>query len=354
MSPAVRVKVASEATVLMPSDAELLRRFATQQDQAAFAFLVRRHGPLVLGVCRRVLGHPQDAEDAFQATFLILARKAGTIRQRQSLASWLYKVAYRTALRARAGRAQRKAREHLAGEPAVIYTAQSPADDLKALLDEEVRRLPEKYRAPILLCYLQGRTNEEAARQLHCPTGTLKIRLLRARELLRRRLTRRGLALSLTLLLAALAEEASAAVPQALLHKASGAGSVSLRAQVLAEDVLRGMVRTKVKVAFAALLAVLLLAFADGLTQRAGAATTSPPMPFPARPAVPPFHLDPPGSGSESGPTLAAQEAPRQTITLPVAGAPDLCQIANTFPTRRAGGFTPTGHPAGLRRSGSW
>jgi RNA polymerase sigma factor (sigma-70 family) len=308
MSLTVCSRVVSES----PADADLLRRFAAQQDQAAFTLLVRRHGPLVLGVCRRVLGHPQDAEDAFQATFLILARKARSIRKRQSLTSWLYKVAYRTALHARAGRAQRTAREQLAGQPAAIGTTEPPDNDLKALLDEEVRRLPEKYRVPVLLCYLQGRTNEEAARQLRCPTGTLKIRLLRARELLRRRLTRRGLGLSLALLLTVLAEEARAAVPDSLLHTASQAADgfssgLSAQAVELAHAVQRGMVLTKVKVAFAVLLAVLLLAFADGLTQRARASTAALPTVSPLKPAVPPT------SNPGTEPVLAVNNARTQS-----------------------------------------
>jgi RNA polymerase sigma factor (sigma-70 family) len=262
------------------ADAELVRRFAEGRDDAAFTVLVQRHGALVLGVCRRVLGHAQDAEDAFQATFLILARKARAIRRLQSLGSWLYKVAYRTALRARANQARRKARESNACEGRAVLTFDGPHDDVGELLDEEVRRLPEKYRVPVLLCYLQGRTNEEAARQLHCPTGTLKIRLLRARELLRRRLSRRGVALSLAVLLTTCLEQARAGVPEPLLAAAARAGSpaaagISPAAVALAERILKGMVLTKVKVGFAVLLTVLLLAFADGLTQQARATTAS-------------------------------------------------------------------------------
>ena len=315
MSTAVRARDFPDGPLALQGDAALLKRFAVAQDQAAFAVLVRRHGPLVLGVCRRVLGNEQDAEDAFQAAFLVLARKAGSIRKRQSLGSWLYKVAYRTALHARAGRAQRKACEHGVRErPDPAASGQAGDEELRLLLDEEVRRLPEKYRAPVLLCYLQGQTNEEAARQLHCPTGTLKVRLLRARELLRRRLTRRGLAFSLAALLALLAEEARAAVPESLLASAAGVGAgVSGRVAELAEGTLRGMVLTKVKVAFAVLLAALLLAFADGLTQRARAATASLEKSAPAKPAVTPYRpvpgFDSPAPDPSGRPCLLADQA---------------------------------------------
>ena len=149
------------------SDSQLLQRFAGRADQAAFATLVQRHGPLVLGVCRRILQHDQDTEDAFQATFVVLARKAGGISNHQSLASWLYKVAYRIALRARSD----KARRHLVENQAPPRAMDTDLGDvvqreLQQILGEEVQRLPEKYRAPILLCYLQGQTNEEAAAEL--------------------------------------------------------------------------------------------------------------------------------------------------------------------------------------------
>src|SRR5262249_6174340 len=153
-------------------DGQLLQRYVHSQDETAFAALVTRHGPLVLGVCRRVLRHQQDTEDAFQATFVVLARKARSICKQASLASWLFKVAYRIALRARAATAGRRLREQqavvarLGDRPA----APSPLGEvvlaeLRRVLDEEVQRLPEKYRTPILLCYLEGQTNEKAAEQ---------------------------------------------------------------------------------------------------------------------------------------------------------------------------------------------
>src|SRR5262249_34111246 len=160
------------------TDRQLLQRFASGHDETAFTALVGRHGPMVLGVCRRVLHSIHDAEDAFQATFLVLARKAGSVRQPDALGNWLYGVAYRTALEARTRAAKRRAREReLAEEPPVEPGGAIDWSDLRAVLDGEVNRLPDKYRSPFVLCYLEGRTNEEAARLLRCPKGTILSRL---------------------------------------------------------------------------------------------------------------------------------------------------------------------------------
>jgi RNA polymerase sigma factor (sigma-70 family) len=194
------------------SDARLLEIYLGERDAGAFAVLVERHGTRVLRVCRQVLGRTPDAEDAFQATFLLLARKAGAIRKRDSLGPWLHGVAHRLAVRARAQAARRRAAEHRAP----LRTAEAPAeadvdiDELRRVLHEEIDRLPEPLRAPILLCYLDGRTNDEAARRLGCPPSTLKERLARGRERLRVRLARRGLALTALLLILLLADRAPA------------------------------------------------------------------------------------------------------------------------------------------------
>jgi RNA polymerase sigma factor (sigma-70 family) len=201
------------------SDARLLQQFVAQRDEAAFATLLERHGPLVLGVCRHVLGNTHDTEDAFQATFLILARKAASIRRQQSLAAWLHRVAANVSRTARANASRRRAHERQAALLAQPTPAGDEAfPDWRPLLHEEVDRLPEKYRVPIVLCYLEGQTHDQAARQLGWPLGTVKGRLARARHLLRARLARRGLTLSAGALGAALAQgPAPAAVPAALL-----------------------------------------------------------------------------------------------------------------------------------------
>jgi RNA polymerase sigma factor (sigma-70 family) len=200
------------------TDAQLLRRFRARGEEAAFALLLQRHGPMVLGVCRRLLRQEQDAEDAFQATFLVLARNAAAIRARDSLSSWLYGVARRVALRARGQAAARQARERQATtRPGADPGDEAGRRELRALLDEEVGRLPPKYRAAVVLCDLQGKTHEEAAGQLGWPKSTLTSRLARARELLRQRLEGRGLAAGGALLAAALAEGAAAPVHARLL-----------------------------------------------------------------------------------------------------------------------------------------
>jgi RNA polymerase sigma-70 factor (ECF subfamily) len=177
------------------SDAQLLDRFIEQRDEAAFETLVRRHGSMVLGVCRRVLRDQHNAEDAFQATFLVLARKALSIRRRDLLGSWLFGVAFQTARRARAAVARRSAHEKQMTQLPEPQAPESKLDpDSCAVLDYELSRLPEKYRLPIILCDLQGKGYAEAARQLGWPPGTLSGRLSRARRLLARRLASRGLA----------------------------------------------------------------------------------------------------------------------------------------------------------------
>ena len=175
-----------------PSDEQLLHRFVRLGDQGAFTALVRRHGAMVLGVCRRVLRHAQDAEDAFQATFLVLVHKAATLAQPNLLAAWLHGVAYRTALHARGRAVLRGQREREAAFMSPVGTEPDRTwDDLREQLDAELQRLPECYRAPLVMCYLEGKTNVEAARLLGWPPGSMSARLNRARELLRDRLTER-------------------------------------------------------------------------------------------------------------------------------------------------------------------
>jgi RNA polymerase sigma factor (sigma-70 family) len=265
------------------SDDQLLERFVNRGDGAAFEAIVRRHGPLVLGVCRRVLRHRHDAEDAFQAVFLVLARKAGAIASPELLANWLYGVAYNTARKAGAAAARRRRRERQVAEmPEPEVPPPDVSGDLSPLLDEELQRLPDKYRIPVVLCDLQGKTRKEAARQLGWPEGTLSGRLSRARLLLAGRLTRRGVALSAGALAAALGGGAAvAAVPPAVLTGAVRAATLSAAGQAvgvlsprivaLAEGVLQAMSTPKLTPVTGLLLGVVLLATAaGGLGLRAG------------------------------------------------------------------------------------
>jgi RNA polymerase sigma factor (sigma-70 family) len=192
---------------------QFLRGAATGSDDA-FRVLVGRHGPMVLGVCRLVLDQEVDAEDAFQATFLILAQKVGSIRNRAILAAWLHEVAYRTAVKARVSMVRRRflERQSVSMLPSQFEPDRQHQDaawnELRPVLHDEVRRLPNKYRIPVILSYLEGKTNEEVADILHWPVATVKGRLSRARVLLRSRLTRRGMALSAAFLVTALADGA--------------------------------------------------------------------------------------------------------------------------------------------------
>jgi RNA polymerase sigma factor (sigma-70 family) len=262
-------------------DAELLERFAARRDEAAFAALVRRHGPMVLAACRRVLGNHADAEDAFQATFLVLVRKAGSIKRRAALAGWLHEVALRVALRARERACTRRLHEQRVPDmPRKDFLSTVVWRDLQPVLDEEVQGLPDACREAFVLCYLEGKTYEQAAAQLRCRPGTISRRLARARELLRVRLTRRGLVLPAGVLAAALSQQAApAAVPAALIASTvktalrAAAGSIPARLAALAEGGLQAMTASKTKVALALLLAAgLLCASAAALAHSAPAA----------------------------------------------------------------------------------
>ena len=267
------------------ADGQLLTRFIDGHDEAAFAALVRRHGPMVLGVCKRLLGHEQDAEDAFQATFLVLAKKAASVARREAVASFLYGVAYRTALGARARAARRRATERQVEEMPHPEVAPAEAQDWRPLLDRELSRLPEKYRAAVVLCDLEGKTRREAARLLGLPEGTLSTRLATARRMLARRLTQAGLTLSGGALAAALAEGASAAVPAplavttaraAVLVSAGQLAAVATPVAVLTRGVLRAMFLTKLKVAVGAVLLAAALG-AGGLAYHAQGARAAQP-----------------------------------------------------------------------------
>ncbi len=187
-------RVFGRGTVSGLSEGQLLARFVGERDEVAFEAIVSRHGPMVLGICRRLLGDPNDVEDAFQATFLVLVRRAGSLRDRDLLASWLYGVAVRVATRCRRDRWRRQARENQGKveDVAELDPDEAGLGELRTVLDAEVDRLPERFRTPIVLCYFEGLTHDQAAERLGCPVGTIRSRMAKARELLRSRLARRG------------------------------------------------------------------------------------------------------------------------------------------------------------------
>jgi RNA polymerase sigma factor (sigma-70 family) len=244
-------------------DGALLECFVRGRDDGAFEALLRRHGPMVLGVCRRVLGNEADAEDAFQATFLVLVRKAATIRPRGLVGNWLFGVARNTAKKAKAMSERRRVRER---EAATRRTDGPPDDDheLQRILDEELAALPEKYRVPIVLCDLEGKPLKEAAALLGAPVGTVGTRLARGRRLLAGRLARRGVTVTGSLLAAALAEGAVPARLLASTIQAAGAlaagpaaaGAVSTNVAALTAGVMKTMLLSKLKVATALLVVV--------------------------------------------------------------------------------------------------
>jgi RNA polymerase sigma factor (sigma-70 family) len=271
-------------------DQDFLRRVAAGRDEAAFEVLLQRHGPMVLRVCRNVLRDPHAAEDAFQATFIILFRKASSVRKLRSVGSWLYKVAYRTALRARAAAARRKLREAHGTAPA----AADPLDDvtwreLQTILHDELQRLAEKYRAPVVLCCLEGRSRDEAAAQLGWSLGALKGRLERGRELLRARLVRRCVTLSAAVGATLLSEgAANAAVPAALAEttvraalafSVGTAGVVSAEVTTLARGMIRAMFLNRLKVVVASLLVAGIVLAGAGTAAREVLAAKPPAVP---------------------------------------------------------------------------
>ncbi|HEY7428790.1 MAG TPA: sigma-70 family RNA polymerase sigma factor [Gemmataceae bacterium] len=267
------------------TDGQLLARFVEQRDNAAVAALVRRHGPMVWGLCQRVLRNHHDAEDAFQATFLVLARRAAVIAPREMVVNWLYGVAFRTALKARATLAKRRTRERqVMTMPEIAREPQDLRHDLQAVLDQELNRLPDKYRVAIVLCDLEGKSRTEAARQLGVPSGTVAARLTRGRALLGKRLARHGLAVSGAALAAVLsAQAASACRPSSLMSstikaltalstgQAASTGLVSAPVAALTEGMVKTMFLSKVKIATGIVLALTVSA-AGGLLYQTQAA----------------------------------------------------------------------------------
>ena len=294
------------------------KRFVQQHDEAAFVALVDRHGPMVLGVCRRVLRDPHDAEDAFQATFLVLAHKARSIGRPQAVASWLHCTAQRTALRARFQRSRHRAQESVLDElPAPETTEDLAWHELRPALDEEVNRLPRKYRDAVVLCYFQEKTYADVAKILGLAAGTVSSRLARARDILRKRLLRRGLTLSSSLLVGILSQQAlSAAVPGALrdattraaLRLAAGQAVLVVASPAVAnltEGVLKAMFLTKLKIGMVLLLAAVcagsaVLTYAGAAGDRQGSGQAEKSARRPRRPAAATWAV---GKRRRNGPT---------------------------------------------------
>jgi RNA polymerase sigma factor (sigma-70 family) len=303
------------------SDAQLLDRFLAgggEAAEAAFQALVTRHGRMILGVCGNILRDPEDVQDAFQATFLVLASRARAIRRHNALAGWLLAVARRVALRSRADLARRRVHERRAAETKADHEA-SPAESWPEL-HEEIDRLPERYREPVVLCYLEGLSTEAAAMRLGCPKGTVLSRLSRARDRLRGRLLRRGLPLGAGMLPLVLSPEATqAAIPPKLLAETVGAslrfseqpatagGLASTTAVTLARGVILAMMITKTKILAAAVLTGVLTfgALHTFARQQGGAGV-------PRKPAAAE------AKGDERGAALLRSEAARRAFEMTV------------------------------------
>jgi RNA polymerase sigma factor (sigma-70 family) len=270
------------------TDGQLLARFVATRDEACFAALVRRHGPMVLGVCRRVLHDLHDAEDAFQATFLVLARKAASLVVGESLGCWLYGVAYRTAVQARGLGARRRSRERPMNDMPHPEVMPAEVHDWLPLLDRELSLLPEKYRTAIVLCDLEGRTRKEAARLLKVPEGTLSSRLASGRQLLAKRLARCGVTLSGGALAVALSQGASASVSAILVSSTTRAAVLVAAGQMvgatpallLMKGVMKAMLLKKLRMVVGAVMVLVALG-AVGFGYQAGgwsgAAQAAPP-----------------------------------------------------------------------------
>jgi RNA polymerase sigma factor (sigma-70 family) len=261
-------KVAAVQTSRGVSDRKLLERFVGAHDEASFTVLIERHGPMVLGVCRRALANFHDAEDACQATFLVLARRAASVRKKASLSSWLHGVASRVAAKLTRDYARRKSRERGVDAPAPKDPAAEVSwREVQTILDEELQRLPDRYRAPLILCYLECMTRDEAAQQLSLSPGSLHGRLERARDLLRQRLAKRGLTLSAVMSSAAVGESVAQAALAPTFVVSSTKAALLLAARqpltesviathvlALTQEVVKTMCLTKLKLGTAAVL----------------------------------------------------------------------------------------------------
>jgi RNA polymerase sigma factor (sigma-70 family) len=320
----------ADADCTTTTDRDLLRRFARDKDEAAFAMLVHRHGPMVLGACRRVLGNPADAEDACQATFVVLARKAAA-RWQPSVATWLYVTARRVALNARTARARRARHEGRARtKPPANPLGEITGEELLAILDEELGRLPQRYQAPVVLCCLEGQTRDEAARQLGVPAATLKGQLERGRRRLQGALARRGVSLGAGLL-ALMATSRVAASPSRFVEaiRAAVGGKVSPTIAALADRVtVNGLLKKS--------LAIVALVGVAALGLGLGAMSAEPPKPATEKPDQPAVKTDPKDANPKP-------ERSERTITGKVLGADGKPIVAELFVNWVEGKSEPLG-----------
>jgi RNA polymerase sigma factor (sigma-70 family) len=337
------------------SDAALLDRYVRERDGAAFAALLARHGPMVLRVCHRVVGDPHRAEDAFQAAFLVLARRAAAVRPPEALAAWLHGVAYRVALKARAGEARRCRREVPAADfdpadPRADPLAEVSARELLAAVDEEVRRLPQAYRLPVILCCLEGKTQEEAARRLGWTPGALQGRLERGRKRLHARLVRRGLTLTAAAAAVEVSRAAAARVPGRVLvptaraalliaaGKAVSPDPVTAEVVTLMEGVLNAMLRARLKTTAAVLVILGILGVVTGALLFRAAADE------PALPARQVAAGSPAQDGGAAPGKPAAAPGPYALILIE-----DLQDLG--FPVLKGRALAGAGDPAAYRRT---
>jgi RNA polymerase sigma factor (sigma-70 family) len=323
-----------------PTDQELLAGFVAGRDEESFAEIVRRHGAMVLSVCRRVTGQPQDAEDAFQAAFLVLARRAAQIGRPELLGNWLYGVAYRTALEARAARRRVKEQQPVSAVPEPA-APESPEDtaDLRRVIDEELARLPDKYRAAVVLCDLEGVSRKDAAEKLRVPEGTLSSRLAHARKVLAARLSRRGVCASGVVIATTLARDAgAAAVPTTVVHSTARAAArfagggavppevVSSQVTTLTDGVIKAMIVNRLRLTLGA---GILVAGLLGLGAAAGVGQqprNSAPKAKPATTAVEPDdEAQPPKSKAKDKAKAPAEKVPAKGVEdddVPYPGTP--------------------------------
>ncbi len=320
------------------SDGELLDRFVARREEAIFEAITHRHGPMVWGVCRRVLRDHHDAEDAFQATFLVLARKASSVMPREKLGNWLYGVAYQTALKARSMRAKRRVRESQVSDmPEPMVVPHDLRDALAESLDRELSRLPEKYRIPIVLCELEGKSHREAAEQVGWPIGTVSGRLSRARAMLAKRMAQRGVSLSVGSLTVMLAQDAaSASMPTRLIGSTVQAASLITAGRVVMAGLVSAEVVTLMEGVLKTMLLKKLLTFgslaAGILVLVAGVALAVPQtakQPAPAPGGGPPFALAVPQPAKQPAPAPAAEPDRLVRALLGVSSIPTSFPVPN-------------------------